>query len=1350
MSFIIVLVVLVALSNTGWFARQSDAKTPAPVAANVPDISESTAEPNDASSPPAEVAGPAAPQVAPPAAIDATDRSVATDAADLKGELNEATPIAPPATDKPAKKERAGILPAAEEKTAAAPVPPTITAQLVTAAGKPYSVGRLEVQFDGNSTVSRKRDETYVLRSSDAKIFYPTFQELHRNPEGKSTDPLSQLTIHFAYLEQAPTRFELHWGGNAPLSVVPEQVMENGPGYRELSQSWWQEFSRPSQTLRGELFDLDQDLKHVVATHVGKTLPEHASDSRSSTATSRLEEGFERVVRTLFGFDSVLLSMPDYRLTESNVPEGPANLPLPDPMRLNVVTPPPFLDGAPVEAIASYVPEDCYYVRCETVANYRWLRNLMVEWGGSLDEIVSTPTMDYEIRAKLERQLALDYELIQTEDWEANVSDLALIGTDLLFHDGPGIGILLEANDSQALREKILAQRAAAKGNAASAVEQDVLLGDVNAELLATPDGTIRSFYVNSGRYHLITNSGYVAQHFAKLPESNKSLADLAEFRYARSRVPLTSSGRVFMYLSDPFFRHVASPAYRVELNRRAKAVAELNRANAALLVSKGEGAPAFTLVKQLKQANYLPKNFAQRSDGGQPILSNGVFIDSLRGVPGTFVPVTDMPIDKITPREAMDYSQFTSRYRQEWRLADPVIVALDNRRAESPDEEVVSLKIAVTPYARQRYQFFSTYLGAVNEKAAPVPGDLLGISASLGGHGVRRQLRIGIQDEVVPHQYVDGDLVTGEPFAHSSLFDRNFYAAATPAGNSSLELMQRFAQEMNLVPKERPGNQVTMAILSWLIGRQRTQQAYEQLRNRYVENRGAWTVASWRLEIRRSVAPQLELQQEPDSAQILFGANDVHKSLAAPYLRAYTYLEARKASARNAMFLEGLTQQLGLTPLEAEEAAARILPGKLICPLGGSYQRTAGDENGVWASTAWDTPSYNDVAATPDDYQFAFLEWLHSMNVKFLLDRNTLLANIELVVARSETFDEDLPMVVTRKPILPSEEEIVEEANSRLPELPITSPTPDADMLDEELDVVEPKVELPKVETAKARTPVMTRGPDLAFTSIDAVMVEKNRLKSTFTITNHGDEPVGLNGSLTGARRGVSIKAFQSKDQQFNNADDQPLGEVSITNSRVLQPGESVTDAFTVMALDSIKSHPYLTVMVDYQKTVAESNEKNNYAAAEIKPFVESANDQVRTAAPALATNMLVSKANGPVQISEMKAVRDGDLVVISYQLSYSSEIGASGSQVTGIRQHWLERLGADPTIPAMRVIGLRDGRKYAAGGWRESLSPNETRTVEHRRMFDGYPPGSYRFTVRWKEDGVLKHEAHFDFELK
>lgn len=120
---------------------------------------------------------------------------------------------------------------------------------------------------------------------------------------------------------------------------------------------------------------------------------------------------------------------------------------------------------------------------------------------------------------------------------------------------------------------------------------------------------------------------------------------------------------------------------------------------------------------------------------------------------------------------------------------------------------------------------------------------------------------------------------------------------------------------------------------------------------------------------------------------------------------------------------------------------------------------------------------------------------------------------------------------------------------------------------------------------------------PDLIVSDLRIVDDPTYDLAYEFTIKNVGTAPANLDGPTTAGTDNVSIQAFVSADEIFNNAGDIAAGGFRL-GSRLLNPGETITGRFGSDPTFDPLTHPYLTLKVDFSDVVEESDESNNTAA--------------------------------------------------------------------------------------------------------------------------------------------------------
>ena len=347
--------------------------------------------------------------------------------------------------------------------------------------------------------------------------------------------------------------------------------------------------------------------------------------------------------------------------------------------------PPPAPAGNPkpaakIEAIARHVPAEFFYIRFGSFDNFLWFQDTLETWGGDLRNLVSMRGLNDQKNMRLQNQLVLEQTQLSRMLGGSVISDVAMIGTDLMFKEGPAIGFLFEARNGLLLGSSLSSPRAA-RVKQGKAKEETVKIEGQNVSYLSSPDGSIRSYYVVSGDYHFVTSSAALVARFLQTAKGEGSLGNSREFLHARGVMPIDRNDAVFVYFSDAFFRNFTGPAYRVESLRRLEAATDIEIVQLAKLNAATEGKPGGT-IEELVGGGFLPPGFGPRADGSRAVIGKGDIYDSLRGRRGSFVPVPDMPVQQVSRAEADSYARFVAYAAENWGRVEPILVGVQAARA--------------------------------------------------------------------------------------------------------------------------------------------------------------------------------------------------------------------------------------------------------------------------------------------------------------------------------------------------------------------------------------------------------------------------------------------------------------------------------------------------------------------------------------------------------------------------------------------------------------------------------------------------------------------------------------------
>lgn len=916
---------------------------------------------------------------------------------------SKSTPNAPLAPPKPREKEA-----------------PNSTRVLSTAAigGRPFGVGQIVIRIPGHSVEDWYSDRLPTVNCDQNRVFYEVFHPQRRPADDKQED-VGTVTAYFLFQASEDLDLDVLLGDQTLVSKIRILVRHDEKSHHRLLGKWWDRYCADSLNQSSpELEPVRRYFMEMLARRMELPLPPHVGRPHRA---SNLEQQFERTVGMLFGFESVRLAMMEDDQSASRGSQEKAILRLPQALRIAQVRVPTNFPETNIEPIANVTPQECFYLRCGRLKNYLWIRRLIMDWGGSMDEIVATRVVKRRIRQRIENQLALDPDAAMGESIDEELNDLALIGCDTYFQDGAALGVIFEGSpQSRRLGEILKAQREASRA-ATGAKEGTVRLENHEVSFLSTPDHRVRSFYAVVDNHHLVTNSRHLATRFLQAVSGIKPLGNLKEFRYARSQLEEDRNYAAFLFLSDPFFRKITSPGYRIERSRRKHAIRDLESLHLARLAADAEDHSADT-IPELVKARFLPHGFGNCADRSHPLIQGEELVDSLRGVRGTFLPVADVSISRATPSEVSAYAKFTTAYRREWPMIDPVSVAFSRKPSQEPDREQVVLDVRISPYARQEYRFLPQHLRpSQKQRVAMADEELLGLSGRLGGTRRHFDVHMGIMDAPVPFRIHEGELQRLDEFENTTFAKRQTYVAVTPEGKGGLEQMRKFVesiQRRTTLPRPTDNSRSKRPLFWWNLVRSGSVSplTFLHIGLRSIaklhklsliddgsNHWGTWSILSENGQLRTKLLPQLRFETRPRSAQVSFQLRDVKNAQVMEYLKAYTYINARRVSAFNARFLNQITARLNSEPQKTRRAIERALGAELVCPVGGVYDLQVGRaKQPRWVSSAWKESSLADVDQVPHEYRFAFLDWLRGLEIEFSLSRNSLNSQLELEVRRN------------------------------------------------------------------------------------------------------------------------------------------------------------------------------------------------------------------------------------------------------------------------------------------------------------------------------------------------------------
>jgi hypothetical protein len=845
-----------------------------------------------------------------------------------------------------------------------------------------------------------------------------------------SVDRSGSKSIVLYFLFKGQDELDLSISLSAPMSVRSNLIVKptmDARLNRQMLNGWWQAYIARIEMIE-ELDIYEPTVEFGIAAIMKRRL---GFDGELPDFFGRRDRGgnrdFDDAFALLLGTESIRLAMQAKTLLDTKGNAGLADKPLPNPVAAPEMPVPPFNNSiVKVEPIALRVPAECFYLRFGSFPGFFDSMDFLGRWGIAFRSAISSRSVDFEIMQRLERQLAINETALRKFFGGAVLQDAAIIGTDFFIKEGASIGILFQAKQNSILKGQLESMRKDIAKADPDAVETIINISGCQVSLLLAQGNAVRSFYVQDGDFHLIATSRWMIENFlATRRKPQNALGGLEEFRYARSRINPSEKG-IFVYLSDPFFRNLVSPSYRIEMARRANSIVEMQMAALARMVAAREGSESSD-VGSLIKSGFLPRGFGNRPDSSKLIMQNGRFVDSLRGSVGSMLPIADVLVEGATEAEVDAYYAFSEAYEGIWTNMDPVFGNLKMQKSDGGQK--FELRLSISPYARSRYDFFLPLLGKpLKDRIALAPGTLLSAEVRLNddllslldeasndgyededdedGEGVAAVLNkpkplvtekpyamrlfAGLRDAELPYILESGSLNTGEellPYISEHL--KGYVGAVIPNN-------RKFTIDMFFPKASKPDAK----------GYYRVQDSFRESPSRSAKGRVSAEYQAWARKfdpflvigtgrsLLETVSPHIKIQSAEQPAQLRVTLGDFSSTSIGRLIKAKLYAADRRISAGGAMQLQSIQQQLN--PKDPAMALQELQDQKLTCPIGGQYIQDS-EQPGLWKSTAWQEPTLFQTNQVPINYSHPILDGMKWLRIDFSIDPNALNTRLEI-----------------------------------------------------------------------------------------------------------------------------------------------------------------------------------------------------------------------------------------------------------------------------------------------------------------------------------------------------------------
>jgi hypothetical protein len=851
--------------------------------------------------------------------------------------------------------------------------------ETVAVAGMPFGVARVTIPSSATGAASATDERAIVVTEKNGRAFYAA--TLNRPVRAALREILDKelaiqirsraTTVYFLFQGSEPLDLTLFAPAAMPQRIVPQQ---DPARHAQLLAEWWKEYSGDAERV-----NRNDEYPHVADVYLTGMLAQRLSLQPPSFRPRLLSPKLPDVEKTfglLLGTEQARLAVARETMT-TQAPVEAADQPVPPALQIpqpNIPDPPA---DVVIEPIAMHVPQQWLYVRYGSFNNYQWFRKTLDEWGGDLRNLITLRGLDYNINARLERQLSLRESPLAPLLGPTVMADVALVGDDPFLREGAAIGMLFQARSNFALASDFRQQRAETLAREKDATEQKLQIGGHEVSFLSTPDNRIRSFYAVDGDFHLVCSSRKMVEQFYGVAAGLPSLGQARDFRHARAERKPDPADQVFVYLSAAFFQQLASPQYQIEMTRRLRSTTDIELLELARWAARNEGKQAPTLG-DLTSGGFLPANFGGRADGSRlEELVGGQVTDMVRGGRGSFLPIPDVQLTQVTRSEAAAYARFAESFNESWGQMGPTSIAM--RRTDAGNgRDQMAIAVRTIPLAAKS-NFLADRLGPPDGKhIEPVAGDVVAIDAVVNG-SLQGMFNLGGGAPAQPYHLFagvrGGEIPQGAgqsgilPFG--LLPHWRYYVGAWPVPG----LLTMFGAGNPATPVDANG--------------------FTQAGGFWQRQMGQMTVISPQSDLLAEVTPALKMVSAPDDAQLFLHVGDLTSSKLAGMANQFGYSRARTIAFGNTHYLESLTTQLGVPPQKARDVAERLADARLVSPLGGGYELVSrGGGFPTWIPTALKNETVVGLFPTPPaDFQSPPLNWFRGLELTLKNDPGKLLA---------------------------------------------------------------------------------------------------------------------------------------------------------------------------------------------------------------------------------------------------------------------------------------------------------------------------------------------------------------------
>ncbi len=343
-----------------------------------------------------------------------------------------------------------------------------------------------------------------------------------------------------------------------------------------------------------------------------------------------------------------------------------------------------------LSTLANCVPDDFYYVRFRSVDKLLTVLDSSDMWATHIFSQTVHKAYSHLSHERIKRQLAVEVSELVRPFYDLAVQEVGVVGSDLFAIEGSDVSLLFNLSQPPLFKAQMDAFLVKAESSSADVKRTTGVYRDIPFVHLTCPDRRVHVFSAYpKDTIHVRSNSRVAfARILDAIASSGGEVGTLGasdEFAYIRTLMPLGAEQEDgFVYLSDPFIRHMVGPQLKLTERRRRLCNNHLRMiGHAAVLHQTQFGEPAESLA-ELTRSGCAPGNFGQDKlscpcQGTYSLSEDGLMgVCSHHGRPGAMVPCCEIPLAEVSQTEAEAYRAFEQEYSRYWRtFFDPIAVRL-------------------------------------------------------------------------------------------------------------------------------------------------------------------------------------------------------------------------------------------------------------------------------------------------------------------------------------------------------------------------------------------------------------------------------------------------------------------------------------------------------------------------------------------------------------------------------------------------------------------------------------------------------------------------------------------------